>query len=94
MLLGGKRTVSLLGFSPLPGMGGRELVERLTPQRPELRVLYISGYTSDEVVRKGGGGTGRFVQKPFTSEVLLRSVRERLAEPPGPAAPAASNRSA
>ena len=65
----------------MPGMGGRDLAERLLNQRPDMRVLYISGYTSDEVVRKGGGGVGGFVQKPFTSETLLRGIRERLAAP-------------
>ena len=64
----------------MPEMGGRELAERLTAQRPDLRVLFISGYTSDEVVRKGIGGAG-FMQKPFTSADLLRAVRERLDEP-------------
>jgi FixJ family two-component response regulator len=44
-------------------------------------VLYISGYTSDEVVQKGGDGIAGFVQKPFTSETLLRNIRERLAAP-------------
>jgi PAS domain S-box-containing protein len=64
----------------MPEMGGRELAERLTAHRPEMRVLFISGYTSDEVVRKGIEGAG-FMQKPFTSADLLRAVRERLDQP-------------
>ena len=64
----------------MPEMGGRELAERLTAHRPDLRVLFISGYTSDEVVRRGIGGAG-FLQKPFTSADLLRAVRERLDQP-------------
>jgi YesN/AraC family two-component response regulator len=64
----------------MPEMGGRDLAGRLTAQRPDLRVLFISGYTSDEVVRKGVEGAG-FMPKPFTSVDLLRAVRERLDEP-------------
>jgi len=76
----------------MPEMGGRELAERLAAQRPELRVLFISGYTSDEVLRKGVGTEGAFVQKPFTSDVLLRSIRARLADPVGPGEEVPSDR--
>ena len=69
----------LLSDVVMPEMGGRELAERLTAQRQDLRVLFMSGYTSDEVVRKGIEGAG-FMQKPFTSADLLRAVRERLDE--------------
>jgi hypothetical protein len=63
----------------MPEMGGGELVERLTAQRPELRVLYISGYTDDEVVRRGVHRTGTsFLHKPFTADELMRRVREVL----------------
>ena len=51
----------------MPEMGGGELAERLTARRPDLKVLYISGYTNDEVLRRGVHGAGaRFLQKPFT----------------------------
>ncbi len=69
----------------MPEMGGRELAERLRARYPSLRVLYISGYTSDEVVGKGVNGCA-FVAKPFTSDLLLRSVRETLEEPAAPVA--------
>ncbi len=63
----------------MPEMGGGELVERLTDLRPDLKVLYISGYTNDEVVRRGmPGAETRFLHKPFTSESLMRRVREVL----------------
>ena len=78
----------------MPGMGGRELAERLTAQRPGLRVLYISGYTSDEVLRKGGDSLAGFVQKPFTSETLLRNIRERLNAPLDSGEPVAADRMA
>ena len=63
----------------MPEMGGGELVERLVARRPDLKVLYISGYTSDEVLRRGiQGATPSFLHKPFTSDDLMRRVREVL----------------
>ncbi len=63
----------------MPEMGGAELVERLTALRPELRVLYISGYTDDEVVRRGVHHAGTsFLHKPFAADELMRRVREVL----------------
>jgi PAS domain S-box-containing protein len=63
----------------MPEMGGSELVERLTTVRPDLKTLYISGYTNDEVFRRGVQGIETsFLHKPFTSEGLMRVVREVL----------------
>jgi two-component system cell cycle sensor histidine kinase/response regulator CckA len=63
----------------MPEMGGGELVERLASLRPDLKVLYISGYTDDEVLRRGvGGAETHFLHKPFTSEGLMQRVREVL----------------
>jgi CheY-like chemotaxis protein len=63
----------------MPKMGGRELVERIRLQRPDLRILYMSGYTDDAILRCGvmEGGIP-FLQKPFTAEGLARKVREVL----------------
>jgi hypothetical protein len=70
----------------MPEMGGRELVTQLRASRPETRVLYISGYTNDEVVRRGiAESDGMFIQKPFSSDDLVRRVRELL-DNPAPAA--------
>jgi PAS domain S-box-containing protein len=61
----------------MSGMSGRELAERLTASRPELPVLFMSGYTDDVVVRHGVARDGRsFLPKPFTRETLLRAVSE------------------
>jgi CheY-like chemotaxis protein len=63
----------------MPMMGGRELVERLGSTRPKTRVLYMSGYTDGDIVRRGlVQRTRSFVQKPFTAEQLSRKVREVL----------------
>jgi two-component system cell cycle sensor histidine kinase/response regulator CckA len=63
----------------MPGMGGRELSERLTAARPGLRALYVSGYTDDAIVRHGVlAAESAFLQKPFTPAALARKVREVL----------------
>jgi PAS domain S-box-containing protein len=66
----------------MPGAGGRELAAALTARRPGLRLLYISGYTDDEVTRRGLLDAGApFLEKPFEAEGLARRVREVLDAP-------------
>ncbi len=63
----------------MPGMGGRDLAERLIVERPDIRVLYMSGHTEDEVVRHGvKSNMLNFLQKPFSPEDLARKIRETL----------------
>ena len=63
----------------MPGMGGRELIERLTALRPGIRVLCMSGYTDDAVVRQGVlEANTHFIQKPFTPGVLADKIRRVL----------------
>jgi PAS domain S-box-containing protein len=63
----------------MPRMGGRELADRLTTVRRETKVLYVSGYTDDAVLRQGAAGTGTpFLEKPFTADSLAAKVREVL----------------
>jgi PAS domain S-box-containing protein len=66
----------------MPGMGGPELAARLGSLHPELRVLYISGYADDAVLRRGvREGLASFLQKPFTLDALARKIRDVLDAP-------------
>jgi CheY-like chemotaxis protein len=66
----------------MPQMSGRELAERLLTMRPQLGVLYMSGYTDDAIVRHGLlEDTLNFIQKPFDSGSVARKVREVLDSP-------------
>jgi two-component system cell cycle sensor histidine kinase/response regulator CckA len=63
----------------MPKLSGREMVERLRDRRPNLRVLYMSGYTDDAVVLGGVVNEGtNFIQKPFTMRALAQKVRAML----------------
>ncbi|HWZ87284.1 MAG TPA: ATP-binding protein, partial [Polyangiaceae bacterium] len=63
----------------MPNMSGRELAEHMLSLRPELKVLFMSGYTDDAVLRHGVVAPGSaFLQKPFALEDLLQRVRALL----------------
>ena len=60
-------------------MSGPQLADRLRASRPDLRVLFMSGYADDAVIRHGILETEvAFIQKPFTPDALARKVRETL----------------
>ena len=63
----------------MPEMGGHELVERLQSRRPELRVLFMSGFAERAFTSDGSmpASTG-YLEKPFTVETLMRRLREVL----------------
>ena len=66
----------------MPEMNGSQLVERVLEARPGIRVLFMSGYTDDEVMRRGViDGQTAFLQKPFTPDLLAHKVREVLDVP-------------
>jgi PAS domain S-box-containing protein len=69
----------LLSDVVLPHMSGRALASHVTDIRPEVRVLYTSGYTDNTITQLGVLEPGTpFIQKPFTPDALLRKVREVL----------------
>jgi CheY-like chemotaxis protein len=63
----------------LPGMSGRDVALRVRERRPDAKLLYMSGYTDDIIVRHGALEPGtHFIQKPFTAPQLTERVRELL----------------
>ena len=63
----------------MPEMNGRELAEKLSSLLPGLKCLYMSGYTSDVIAHRGVLADGvRFIQKPFSAQLLAAKVREAL----------------
>jgi len=63
----------------MPEMSGSQLVEKVLRARPGIRVLFMSGYTDDEVMRRGViDGATAFLQKPFTPDMLAHKVRAVL----------------
>jgi YesN/AraC family two-component response regulator len=67
----------------MPGMSGIELAKLLKPLYPEIKILYMSGYTDNDIVRHGVLEKGvNYIQKPFTMEGLAREVGEVLDKDP------------
>jgi two-component system cell cycle sensor histidine kinase/response regulator CckA len=72
----------------MPGMNGPALAHALARRLPDLRVLYVSGFAGEALVRNGGIARGeRFLQKPFSERDLLHMVKAALADRPLGASP-------
>jgi two-component system cell cycle sensor histidine kinase/response regulator CckA len=87
----------------MPEMGGRELAERARSVRPELPILFVSGYVRDPALLLEPGSIVHFLEKPYTSLGLARKIREAIeaggsrragrAQPAAPATPRSASRS-
>ncbi|HEV2084834.1 MAG TPA: response regulator, partial [Gemmatimonadales bacterium] len=63
----------------MPGLGGAELARRVRERWPALPILFMSGYSVEDLQRHGAIGTERvMIQKPFTPDGLVRSVAAAL----------------
>jgi PAS domain S-box-containing protein len=72
----------VLSDAVMPQMSGPELASRLAELRPGLPVIIMSGYTDDDLMRRGAIGSATpFLQKPFSAERLLGAVRDTLDRP-------------
>lgn len=67
----------------MPHMGGAELARQLSMRRPEVRIIFMSGYTEDPLVRRMEHAPAIFLPKPFTATALTHKVREVLGRPWG-----------
>ena len=66
----------------MPTLGGRGMVDELHELSPGMRVLFMSGYTDNEILRRGiRASETEFLQKPFTAETLCAAVRTVLSKP-------------
>jgi CheY-like chemotaxis protein len=63
----------------MPGMSGQQVAAHLRVGRPDLPVLFISGFSDQAYARELNGPRSRFVEKPFSAEVLLERVAQLLA---------------
>ncbi|MGE3303455.1 MAG: response regulator, partial [Hyphomonadaceae bacterium] len=81
VLSGGAQVDALLTDVVMPGMNGRQLAEQAARTRPDLKVLYMTGYTRNAIVHNGVLDAGmRLLTKPFTLTELSEELRRALDE--------------
>jgi len=81
-VLEGIRSVNLvLTDLMMPGMSGAELAKQISRDYPQIRIIFMSGYTEDPVIRTPDSGSGWLLAKPFTASALAESVRRALDRP-------------
>ena len=77
LMAGHEQIDVVLSDLAMPGLGGRELAQRLSAIRPGLPVVFMSGYTDDDLTRRGLLDAGiPYLEKPFSPEALARMIRE------------------
>ena len=65
----------------MPGLNGRELFDRISPQYPDMKVIYMSGYSGEVIAARGVMDAGvNFIQKPFAVHALAAKIREVLTD--------------
>ena len=66
----------------MPGLSGPEMAQHILPMRPRIKIAYMSGYASDAMGDHGVLDPGTaFLQKPFTPDILITTIRETLDTP-------------
>ena len=78
MLNGGSKVRLVLTDIVMPRMGGPELAEHLALTRPDLRVIFMSGYADHPVIQSRKESATEFLAKPFTASALADTVRRVL----------------
>jgi len=82
LVLGGMRNINLvLTDLMMPGMNGAELARQISKEYPEIRIIFMSGYSEDPVIQTSGGGSGLFLAKPFTASALAERIRQTFDRP-------------
>jgi two-component system, cell cycle sensor histidine kinase and response regulator CckA len=78
VLNGSKQVRLVLTDVMMPNMGGAELAQHLARIRPDVRIIFMSGYADHPVIHRMGAEAAEFLAKPFTASALTDTVRRVL----------------